>query len=90
MKTFELTVATSAGKAFEGSVQKITLRGANGDFAVLHDHAPFMTLVKPCRCVIIDENGGELSGECDGGVFQTSANAATLLTGKIELSAADK
>lgn len=90
MKTFQLTVATSAGKAFEGSVQRVTLRGANGDFAVLYDHAPFMTLVKPCRCVIIDADGGELSGECDGGVFQTAANSATLLTGKIELSSSEK
>lgn len=86
MSTFKLTVATSAGKAFEGEARSITMRGANGDFMILPDHAPFMTLVKPSRCVIVDAEGNELSGDCDGGMFQTTDNEATLLTGKIELA----
>ncbi len=86
MSTFRLTVATSAGKAYEGDAKSVSMRGANGDFMILPDHAPFMTLVKPSRVVITDAEGKELSGECDGGVFQTAGNEATLLTGKIELS----
>ena len=81
---FNLVVSTSDGKAYEGEAQKIVLRGVEGDFAVLADHAPFMTLVKPCRCVITDAEGKEIAANISSGAFQVSANKATLLIGKYE------
>ena len=85
MSAFRLRVATSAGNAFEGEVESVSMRGADGDFMILADHAPFMTLVKPSECAIVTAEGSRLRGECDGGIFQTADNEATLLTGKIEL-----
>lgn len=85
MNTFHLTVSTSAGRAFDGAAQRITMRGADGDFAVLADHAPFMTLVKPCDCVIIKEDGTHLSCRSGGGVFQVADNKAMLLSGEFSI-----
>lgn len=81
---FKLRVSTSDGRAYDGDAQKIVMRGAEGDFAVLAGHAPFMTLVKPCRCVITDPDGKEISAEISGGAFQVSDNTATLLVGKFD------
>ena len=79
---FKLVVSTSDGRAFDGEAEKIVLRGVEGEFAVLADHAPFMTLVKPCTCVITDADGKETSAEISSGAFQVSDNKATLLIGK--------
>ena len=81
---FKLRVSTSEGRAFDGEAQKIVMRGAAGDFAVLAGHAPFMTLVKPCKCVITDAEGAEISADISGGAFRVANNSATLLTGKFE------
>ena len=83
---FKLVVSTSDGRAFDGEAQKIVLRGVEGDFAILADHAPFMTLVKPCRCVITDAEGKETAANISSGAFQVSANKATLLVGKYEIT----
>lgn len=81
---FRLVVSTSDGKAYDGEAEKIVLRGVEGEFAVLADHAPFMTLVKPCRCVITDADGKVISADISSGAFQVSDNKATLLIGKYE------
>lgn len=83
MALFHLSVTTSAGKAFDGEAQRIIMRGAQGEFAVLADHAPFMTLVKPCICTITTENA-EIKAQISSGVFQVADNKATLLVGKFE------
>ena len=83
---FKLRVSTSDGRVYDGDAQKIVMRGVNGDFAVLANHAPFMTLVKPCRCVITDPDGKEIAADISDGAFQVSDNYATLLVGKYEKS----
>ena len=87
MSTFHLTVSTSAGRAIDGEAERVTMRGANGDFAVLANHAPFMTLVKPCECVIIKEGGETLTCHSGGGVFQVADNNATFLSGEFTVQA---
>lgn len=85
MSVFHLTVSTSAGRVFDGEAERIVMRGANGDFAILADHAPFMTLVKPCECVIIKEGGEELRCNSGGGVFQVADNKASFLSGEFSI-----
>lgn len=85
MSVFHLTVSTSAGRAFDGEIERVTMRGASGDFAVLADHAPFMTLVKSCECVIVKEGGEELRCRSGGGVFQVADNKASFLSGEFQL-----
>ena len=83
---FRLAVSTSDGRKFDGEAQKIVLRGVEGEFAVLADHAPFMTLVAPCRCVITDAEGKETAANISSGAFLVSGNVATLLVGKYEMT----
>ena len=43
MNTFPLTVASPDGKLFHGEAVQLTLRGSEGDLAVLAGHIPFIT-----------------------------------------------
>ena len=60
----------------------LTLRGVEGELAVLAGHVPFMTTVVPCSCKIELEDGTERHGHTDGGLLTVAANnTVTLLSG---------
>ena len=80
MKTYLLTIASPDGKLFSGQVQRIILRGAEGDLAVMAGHMPFITSVKPCTCQIMMEDGEEKPAWIDGGLLTVDHHSVTLLT----------
>ena len=49
MNTFQLNISSPDGKIFEGAVARITVRGAEGDLAVMAGHVPFITSVRPTQ-----------------------------------------
>ena len=46
MKTFLLIISTPDGEMFNGEAVNISLRGVEGDLAVMAGHIPFVTAVK--------------------------------------------
>ena len=46
MKLFPLVISSPDGDLFRGDILKITLRGSEGDLAILAGHIPFVTAVK--------------------------------------------
>ncbi len=81
MSTFKLVVSTPDGNKFKGDAVKLSLRGSEGDLAVLAGHIPFITSVKPCDCRIELEDGSEKVGHTDGGLLTVSNESTTLLSG---------
>ena len=81
MKTFPLTISSPDGNRFEGQVQSLSVRGAEGDLAILAGHIPFATPVQPGVCHIETEDGQIRTGTLDGGLLTVSEGAATLLSG---------
>lgn len=81
MKHFMLIVSTPEGEIFRGNAVNITLRGVEGDLAVMAGHTPFITAVKPCICRFEKEDGEVFSGKIDGGMLTVSKESVTLLTG---------
>lgn len=81
MSTFKLTVSSPDGNVFSGKVQRITLRGAEGDLAVLAGHTPFVTSVKAGQCRVVLERGEERTGLTDGGLLTVGGHEVTLLSG---------
>ena len=81
MKTFRLVISTPDGNMFDENVVKISLRGVEGDLAVMANHIPFVTSVKPCICKIetIDETERKLSVE--NGILSVGAEVVTLMSG---------
>lgn len=84
MNTFRLTVSSPDGNLFDGEAGVISLRGADGDLAVMAGHVPFITSVQPGRCKITlpDESEKELT--LDGGILTVAAGAVTLLSSSAE------
>lgn len=81
MNTFKLTVSSPDGNRFEGEAVSLTLRGTEGELAVMAGHIPFVTTVKPCDCRIELPDGEEKIGHTDGGILTVSENGVTLLSG---------
>ncbi|MBQ4518975.1 MAG: F0F1 ATP synthase subunit epsilon [Clostridia bacterium] len=78
---FMLIVSTPEGEIYRGNAVNLSLRGVEGDLAVMAGHTPFITAVKPCACIIEKEEGAILNGEIDGGLLTVSKESVTLLTG---------
>ncbi len=81
METFKLTISTPDGNFFEGDAIKILLRGESGDLAVLANHTPLVTTVKPCTCKIELEDGKERFISVERGLLSVSKNTVTLMSG---------
>ena len=58
MKKFHLQIAAPDGLRYDGDAVQISVRGIEGDFAVLAGHIPFVTALKAGECrVYVGENG---------------------------------
>ena len=84
MTTYELTVLSPVGEVFKGDVISLMLRGAEGDLAVFAGHVPFVTTVKPGKCVITLPSEDEMEGELTTGILDVGKDGAKLLVGSID------
>ena len=80
MKTYQLTISSPDGCLYTGQVERITLRGAEGDLAVMAGHVPFITSVQPGDCLVHLEDGTIKNGKTEGGLLTVTHDAVTLLT----------
>lgn len=85
MKTFHLTVSSPDGNKFDDDIVFLSLRGADGDLAVLAGHIPFVTSVKPCRCRIEYDDGREVFAEVEGGLLSVTKTGTTLISGSFRI-----
>ena len=84
MKTFLLNISSPDGSLFSGQVERISLRGAEGDLAVMAGHVPFITSVQPGDCQVYMEDGLIKSAKTEGGLLTVTHDAVTLLTAALE------
>ena len=78
MNTFELTVSTPDGNAYEGDAEALFVRGSEGDLAVLANHAPLVTAVKEGECRIV-RGDDEIKAEIKAGLLSVSDGGSTIL-----------
>ena len=84
MNTFLLAVSTPDGDVFREEVCCISVRGVEGDLAVMAGHIPFVSSIKPCECKIEFEDGTTKSGQTDGGLLTVSKEKTVLLSGSFK------
>lgn len=84
MSTFPLNISSPNGSLFNGEITKISLRGAEGDLAVMAGHIPFITSVQPCDFHFELEDGSVKRGHTDGGILTVSENEVIFLTSNIQ------
>ena len=83
MRTFTLKVSSPEGDLFCGNVFKLSVRGTEGDLAVMAGHIPFVSYVKPCECKIELEDGEEKIGCIESGILSVSKDKVILLVGDL-------
>lgn len=81
MKTFNLTISSPDGDVFNGEVTMVSMRGTEGDFAIMAGHIPFVTAIKPGDCKVQFEDGTEKTGHTEGGILTVANDGVTLLSG---------
>ena len=84
MKTYQLTISSPDGCLYTGQVERITLRGAEGDLAVMAGHVPFITSVQPGDCLLNLEDGAVKKAKTDGGLLTVTHESVMLLTSALE------
>ena len=81
MSTFKLVISSPDGDNFNGDAVMLTVRGTEGDLAILAGHIPFITSVVACDCKILLDDGTEKAAHIDGGILTVSNQKTTLLSG---------
>ncbi len=79
MKSFPLKITSSEGDLFCGEVQRLCVRGTEGELAVMAGHIPFVTCLQPCDCRLTLADGSKRVGKTAGGVLTVSKTGAVLL-----------
>ena len=79
MNAYHLTVATPAGNLFDGDATFLSLRGSEGDLAVMAGHTPFVTGVQAGEITIELADGTVRGGTADGGLLTVAPDTVTLL-----------
>jgi len=79
MNTFKLRVTSPDGDQYSGDIVMLSLRGTEGELAVMAGHIPFVTAVKPCKLKVETEED-EFFAEIGGGLLSVSADETVLLS----------
>lgn len=84
MKDYHLIISTPDGNVFDGEAAMLTLRGSEGDLAILAGHIPFITAVKECEGSVVFSDNTERRAKIGGGILTVNKNVTTLLTSDFE------
>ena len=80
MTAFHLTVSTPRGKAFDGDIVNVSLRGTLGDLAIMAGHIPFTTSLCAGACTIMTDEQTKKTAQIGEGVLVVSKEGAQILT----------
>src|ERR671922_1205514 len=77
-RTFDLSLVTPEGAAFEGEAQMLIVPGAAGEIGVLARHAPLVAMLKAGE-IRVRANGGWQSFAAGPGYFKVQRDRAIVL-----------
>lgn len=85
MTPFRLTVSSPDGNKFEGDVVQFTVRGTEGELAVLAGHIPFVTSVVKGKCDLWTDESTKIEAFSEGGILCVSSEGTTFISGSFHL-----
>lgn len=85
-KTYQAQLLTPEGSRFKGEVVSVQVPGSNGNFQMLHNHAPIVSSLGIGKITIKQEGVEELNFAVSGGFVEMSKNELTILAEKAEKS----
>lgn len=65
-------------RLFAGDVDQVVVPGEEGDFGVLPQHAPFMSVIRPGAITVMNDGGSERTF-IHGGFAEVTPNGLTIL-----------
>lgn len=77
---YTLIISSPDGKMFEDKVSFLSLRGINGDLAILKNHIPFSTTIVPSTCKIICEDESTKYADIKSGILTVSKDKTIILS----------
>jgi len=80
MKTFPLVVSSPDGDIFKGNVLSVSLRGSEGDLAIMANHIPFITAIQAGK-IKIELEDEDKNAETDGGILNVTENTVIIFSG---------
>ncbi len=80
MNTFKLQIAAPDGMRYDGEAVQISVRGIEGELAVLAGHIPFVTALKSGECRVYTEDSTIRRATCSGGMLMVSKDCVRLLS----------
>ena len=79
MAAFSFELVSPEKIVFSGDVEQVVVPGTEGDFAVLKDHAPVMSALRPGVLSYTDEKGATQTVFVRGGFVDVIATVLTVL-----------
>ena len=83
----ELTIVTPAGEVFSGSVERVVLPGADGDFGVLDGHERFLSALREGPFEVHSDSTE--TGTLSEGFAEVNGDRVTVLVDECTLGASD-
>ena len=79
MNTYHLIVSTPDGNPFDDDAIMLSVRGTEGELAVMAGHIPFITAIKAGNCKIVLPDEKEKTATIGGGILTVQNDKTTLL-----------
>lgn len=79
MNTYKLIISTPDGNPFDSEAFMLSVRGVEGELAVMAGHVPFITAVKAGNCKVILSDETEKTATIGGGILTVQNEKTTLL-----------
>ena len=80
MRAFKLSITSPEGTLFEGDVLQLSVRGVEGELAVMAGHIPFVTALATGECRIYLEDGSVRRADAAGGMLTVTREETFLLS----------
>lgn len=84
MKELNLEVITPAKKAYEGTVQSVTVPGTLGSFQILFNHAPILSALDIGEMKVVDSANNKTYYAISGGTVEVLDNKVLVLAESFE------
>lgn len=80
MNNFKLKIVDPEQKVFSDEVLNLSVRGSEGDLAIMAGHIPFITGVKKCECSVTLKDETVKKAHTEGGLLVVSNEETTFLS----------
>ncbi len=86
MNTFHLIVSSPDGNLFEGDVVRLSVRGTEGELAIMAGHVPFVTSLADAPVVIYFADDTKKTATAKGGLLTVGKELVTLISGSFQFA----